>query len=167
MLRVPTRNLRARRQNLLPRPDVTVRVALESASLRKLFVVIVLAITVSGCALVYTGSVTTGDNQKAVAASKLLEAEYVKEGFQPNDVAADSKAYYWSSWFTSPESTRYNAIWIGNWVKDGTLFIRIVPQPGCNDALRAFGGHMQIFMTNAFPCFDWRLVGRQEPDLLR
>jgi hypothetical protein len=132
------------------------------------FALIMLVATMNGCALVYTGSVKTGDNQKAIGISKILEAEYVRQGFQKDDVPPQAEAYYWASWVTpSAESTNYNAIWIGDWVKDGTLFIRIVPQPGCNDASRKFGEHMKIFITNSFPDLEWNLVGRFEPDLFR
>jgi len=134
--------------------------------MKNILALIILAATVSGCAMVYTGSVKTSDNQKAVGVSKVLEAEYARQGLTENDVPPQTQAYYWTSWMTpSAACTNYNAVWVGDWVVDGTLFIRIVPQPGCNDFSRAFGEHMQSFMTNSFPDLEWRLAGRYEPDL--
>ncbi len=57
--------------------------------------------------------------------------------------------------------------WVGDWVKDGTLFIRIVPQPYCNHASRDFGEHIRGFMTTKFPDFEWTLNGRSELDWFR
>jgi hypothetical protein len=136
------------------------------AALRKFFPLIFLAVTLNGCALVYSGSVKAGDNQRAVAVSQVLEAEYRSQGLQKENMPPQTQAYYWTSWFSAP-GTRYEAIWVGDWVKDGTVHIRIVPQPSCNDAARAFGEHMQDFMTNNFPHLEWSLTGKSEPDLFR
>src|SRR2546430_2280153 len=49
--------------------------------MKKSLALLVLAVAVSGCrtALVYTGSVTAGDDQKALAVSKAIEDEYVRQ----------------------------------------------------------------------------------------
>ena len=146
------------------------RVAQSLAIMRTSLALIILAVAMCGCktALVYTGSVITGDDQKATEVSKVLEDEYLRQGLQREYVIrAPAKASYWSSWVTPVGSTCYNALWVGDWVKDGTLFIRIVPQPYCNHASRDFGEHMRGFMTTEFPDFDWALNGRSELDWFR
>ena len=138
--------------------------------MRTSLALIILAVAMCGCktALVYTGSVITGDDQKATEVSKVLEDEYLRQGLRREYVIrAPAKASYWSSWVTPVGSTRYNALWIGHWVKDGTLFIRIVPQPYCNHASRDFGEHIRGFMTTKFPDFEWTLNGRSELDWFR
>jgi hypothetical protein len=137
--------------------------------MKQFLALITLATTLSGCALVYTGTVKTPDNGKAIAASKVLEAEYAKLGLEKeDDMPPPAMAGYSTSWFTSSAAcTNCSAIWVGDWVNDGTLFIRIVPQPGCNGYARTFGEHMQDFMTNHFQNLEWKLTGRYEPDLFR
>ncbi len=137
--------------------------------MKQFLALITLATTLSGCALVYTGAVKTTDNEKAIAASKVLEAEYAKMGLKKEDgMPPLTPGCYSTSWFTSSAAcTNYNAICVGNWLNDGTLFIRIVPQPRCNDYAQTFGEHIQDFMTNHFQNLEWKLVGRYEPDLFR
>ena len=138
--------------------------------MKKSLALLVLAVAVSGCktALVYTGSVKAGDNQKAVAVSKAIEDEYVRQGLQiERDFRAPTGAYYSTAWVTPVGSTRYNALWVGDWVKNGTLFIRIVPQPYCNDASREFGEHIRGFMTTTFLDLGWTLTARSELDWFR
>ena len=140
------------------------------AIMRTALALVILAVAMCGCktALVYTGSVKTGDDQKATEVSKVIEDEYLRQGLQREHfIRAPTKASYWSSWVTPVESTRYNALWVGDWVKDGTLFIRIVPQPYCNDASREFGEHIRGFMTTKFPDLEWRLTARSELDWFR
>src|SRR5437660_12479268 len=130
----------------------------------------ILAVDKSGCktTLVYTGSVKTGDDQKATEVSNVIEDEYLRQGLQREHfIRAPTKASYWSSWVTPVESTRYNALWVGDWVKDGTLFIRIVPQPYCNDASREVGEHIRGFMTTTFLDLGWTLTARSELDWFR
>jgi len=138
--------------------------------MRKSLALVILAVTMCGCktALIYTSSVRTGDDQKAMEVSKVLEEEYVRQGLQREYVTSPpTKAYYWTSWVTPVGSTRYIALWVGDWVKDGTLFIRIVPQPYCNEASRDFGEHIRGFMTTKFPDLEWTLTARSELDWFR
>jgi hypothetical protein len=128
------------------------------AIMRAFIFLVLLATTLSGCTLCYDGRIKVGDNQKAVAVSKVLEVEYVRQGLvADNDLAAPEGVYYWSLW---EKPSKYNIkLTASDWVKDGTLFIRIAPPPSCNSMSRDFGKHMQSFMTNSFPDLEWRLTG--------
>ena len=138
--------------------------------MRKSLALIIVTVAMCGCqtALVYTGSVRAGDNQKAVAVGKTIEEEYVRQGLKiESDFPAPTGAYYSTAWIKPVGSTYSMTLWVGDWVKNGTLFIRIVPQPDCNDVSRDFGEHMRVFMTNRFPELEWNLVSRSELDWFR
>jgi len=131
---------------------------------------VLLVVAMCGCktALVYTGSVKAGDNQKAANVSEALEKEYVRQGLQvQRDWPAPTGAYYSTAWVKPVGSRHHITLWAGDWVKDGTLFIRIVPQPYCNEESREFGEHMRGFMTIKFPDLEWTLTARSELDWFR
>jgi hypothetical protein len=132
-----------------------------------IFGLISIAVMVSGCTLFYSGRVATGDNQKAVAVSKLLEAEYARQGLEPVPEPSVRNVYYLSDWASSATCTNYRALCVEDCVNDETLVIEIVPQPHFNDSARAFGEHMQSFATNSFPNLQWRFTSRYEPDIGR
>ena len=124
----------------------------------------------SGCktALIYTGSVKAGDDQKARAVARTIEEEYVRQGLKlESDFPSKTEAFYATAWVKPVGNTRYITLWVGNTVKEGKLLIRIVPQPYCDDTSRAFGEHMRGFMTTTFPELDWNLVSRTEQDWFR
>jgi len=129
--------------------------------MKKSLSLVILAVATCSCntTLVYTGSVKTGDNQKAVEFSKVLEEEYARQGLKSlKDWRAPTGACYSTSW-------RKHALFVGDWVKDGTLFVRIVPAPYSSDVSREFGEHMRAFMTDRFSELEWRLVAKYEFDV--
>ena len=136
----------------------------------KYSVLIVLVPIMCGCktAWVYTGTVKTANDEKAIQVSKVLEEEYLRQGLQREHlISAPLKAHYWTSWVTPVGSTRYSSLWVGNGVKDGAVFIKIVPQPYCNDASREFGEHIRGFMTSKFSDLEWTLNARSKLDWFR
>jgi len=132
-----------------------------------IFGLIAIAVMASGCTLVYSGRVAIGDNQKAVAVSKVLEAEYARQGLEPVPEPSVTKAYYRSDWASSTTCTNYWALCVEDSVNDGTLAILIVPQPHCSDSARRFGEHMQSFATNSFPNLQWSFTSGHTPDIGR
>jgi hypothetical protein len=117
-----------------------------------------------------------GDNERAVVVSKMIEEEYVRQGLREDNFRTSTGgtsngdyygAYYSTEWVKPVGNTLFMTLWVGNWVKDGTLFISIVPQPHCYDVSREFGEHMQSFMTNSLSGLQWNLVGKSEPDFDR
>jgi hypothetical protein len=134
--------------------------------------IFLLPVAVTGCQtmLVYNGNIAAGDNKEAVAVCKVLETEYIKSGLKEHHHMPPPKsAYYWTSWFTSPTavSTNCNGIAVAEWINNGTVFLSIVPQPGCSDYSRVFGEHMRGFITTNFPNLEWTLNAKSELDFDR
>src|SRR5687768_18278605 len=104
---------------------------------------IFLVVAVCGCnrALIYTGSVKVGDNQKAIAIAKIVEAEFSKKGLKNGSNLYTPTATYYQEWVMPVGSRHHISIWVGDWVKDGALYLRIVPQPNCNEVSRELGEH--------------------------
>jgi hypothetical protein len=138
--------------------------------MKKLLMLMLLAATMCGCALVYTGNVVTSDNLKAVEVSKALEAEYAKEGLKeltPSMRASPmEQAFYSTEWCGLVESSpRPGSVCVFHNVKDGTLYIYIAPQPRANDASRKVGEGVRAFLTSHYPDLKWQLTGTSEPDV--
>ena len=137
--------------------------------MRLLFTVVIAAVMLCGCTLIYNGSVITNDSLKAVEVSKILEEEYAREGFQNITLAVGScspkGAFYWAMWAGPVEVPHYAwGVDIIHFVEGGNLGIRIVPPPRHNKASRAVGEQVSSLLTNRFPDFRFQLVGRLEPD---
>jgi hypothetical protein len=138
--------------------------------MKNIIALLLLAAAACGCqtALVYTGGVKAADNQKAVAVSKTIEAEYAKQGLQlESDFPAPPDSSYSTDWIKPVGNTHGITLGVVNWVKGDTVFIRIEPQPGCNDVSQEFGEHMRSFMATNFADAKWKLEPRSEADWFR
>lgn len=130
---------------------------------------ILLIVAVCGCsrALIYTGSVKAGDNQKAIAIAKIIEEEFSKKGLKNHSDFYTPGGTYYEEWVMPVGSERRISLWVGDWVKDGALYLRIVPQPYCNGVSQKLGEHMRGFMEKEFSDFEWTMTMKPEFDWFR
>ena len=127
--------------------------------------VVICALLMAGCqtALVYTGEVR-GTASSVQAVDRSLGEFYRSRGFAPAP-AITGPGYAPGEWQLS--RGKFLVVWIGQTQKEGTLEIRIVPQPGANDAAREVADAIRTYMASHFPTTSFELVEKPELDFLR
>jgi hypothetical protein len=130
----------------------------------KLFVVF-WVLLLCGCqtALVYTGEIRASSNAMREV-EDALEGFYRAQGFTQAR-AITGGGYTPGEWHL--ERAKHFILWLGQTKKDDRIEIRIVPQPGANDASREVAAAIRTFMGARFPAVTFELVEKPELDLFR
>jgi hypothetical protein len=123
------------------------------------------ALLLSGCqtALVYTGEIrVTASGSREVEPA--LDEFYRGHGFTPAP-AITGAGFAPGEWHL--ERAKHLVVWLGQTRKEDRIEIRIVPQPGANDAAREVAAAIRTFMSTRFPTTAFELIEKPELDLFR
>ena len=119
----------------------------------------------SGCqtALVYTGAVS-GPRSTVATVAQTLEEFYLSEGLS-RAPAISGHGYEEGEWHLVRKG--HVVLWLGQALKEEKIEIRIVPQPGANEASREVATAIREFMARSHPDVRFELVEKPELDLFR
>lgn len=119
----------------------------------------------SGCqtALVYTGTVS-GPRPTVLTVAQSLEDFYLSRGLS-RAPAIRGHGHEEGEWHLVRKG--HAVLWLGHTVKEEKIEIRIVPQPGANEASREVAAAIRAFMAGSHPDVRFVLVEKPELDLFR
>jgi hypothetical protein len=135
--------------------------------MKRIALLLSLLFTLAGCrtALVFTGTVETIDEREALAVASALESDLKKEGFTANPLPhtqLPSGVARMSSWWNPRSSVLVEAI-----TKKKEVSLRIVPQPGANNASKEVAERVRILLVTRFPNLKIQIIEKPEADFLR
>lgn len=127
--------------------------------------IVICALMMAGCqtALVYTGEVR-GPVSSVQEVDRSLGDFYRSRGFAPAP-AINGAGYAPGEWHLA--RGKYLVVWLGQTLKEEKIEIRIVPQPGANEAAREIAEAIRAFMASHFPTTSFELVEKPELDIFR